>query len=263
MAQPYRFANDCAVRVGLCEAGFMPSPMHMQPQFPAASQARSLPPADLAGAALGTLEIEQSLWKAFAETPGFMPPDEARALYAAALAGAAVGDLVEIGTYQGKSAILLAGAARAGGRMLLTVDHHRGSEEHQPGWEYHDPDLVDPAVGLIDTLPLARRALALAGVEDSVVLVVGRSADVARLWTGAAGFVFIDGGHTDEAAQSDYAGWAPKLAPGGVLAIHDVFPDPADGGQAPYRIYLRALDSGQFIEESVCGSLRVLRRIAR
>jgi predicted O-methyltransferase YrrM len=224
-----------------------------RPESSFASDATSLP-------ATGPAEIDPILWKAFLETPGFMPEDEARALYAAALAGAATGDLIEIGTYQGKSAILLAGAARAGGRMLLTVDHHRGSEEHQPGWEYHDPDLVDPAVGLIDTLPLARRSLALAGVEDSVVLLVGRSADVARLWPAVAGFVFIDGGHTDEAAQTDYDGWAPKLAPGGILAIHDVFPNPADGGQAPYRIYLRALESGDFEEASAHGSLRVLRR---
>jgi predicted O-methyltransferase YrrM len=208
-------------------------------------------------------EIDPVLWKSFTETPGFMPEDEARALYAAALRATAVGDLVEIGTYLGKSAILLAAAARAGGRMLLTVDHHRGSEEHQPGWEYHDPGLVDPAVGLIDTLPLARRALAQAGVEDAVLLLVGRSADVAARWPGTAGFVFIDGGHTDEAAQADYEGWAPKLAPGGLLAIHDVFPDPADGGQAPYRIYLRALESGEFAETTAggSGSLRVLEKL--
>jgi predicted O-methyltransferase YrrM len=205
-------------------------------------------------------EIDPLLWQAFAATPGFMPEDEARALYAAAAAGAEFGDLIEIGTYRGKSAILLGAAARAGGRMLLSVDHHRGSEEHQPGWEYHDPSLVDPDVGRIDTLPHARRALALAGVEENVVLVVGRSAQVARLWQGAAGFVFIDGGHTDEAAQADYAGWAPKVAVGGVLAIHDVFPDPADGGQAPYRIYLRALESGAFEELPGQGSLRILRR---
>jgi predicted O-methyltransferase YrrM len=205
--------------------------------------------------------IDPELWRAFAATPGFMPEDEARALYAAAVAGAGFGDLVEIGTYRGKSAILLGGAARAAGRMLLSVDHHRGSEEHQAGWEYHDPGLVDPESGLIDTLPHARRALARAGVEQHVVLVVGRSAQVARLWQGAAGFVFVDGGHTDEAAQADYAGWAPKVAVGGLLAIHDVFPDPADGGQAPYRIYLRALESGAFEELPGQGSLRILRRV--
>jgi predicted O-methyltransferase YrrM len=99
-----------------------------------------------------------------------------------------------------------------------------------------------------------------AGVEDDVVPVVGRSAAVAAWWTTPVGLVFIDGGHTDEAARSDYQGWAHHLVPGGVLVIHDVFPDPADGGQAPYQVYRTALDSGQFTEESATGSLRVLRR---
>jgi predicted O-methyltransferase YrrM len=211
-----------------------------------------------------TIEIADKVWRAFDAATGFMPPDEARALYAAALDGAATGPLVEIGTYLGKSAILLAAAARAHGRKLVTIDHHRGSEEHQPGWDYHDPSLVDPRVGLLDTLPAARRALALSGAEPDVVLIVGRSADVAALWGAALGFVFIDGGHTDEAAQADYAGWSPLIAPGGLLAIHDVFPDPAHGGQAPYRVFARALESGDFIEDAALsgtGSLRVLRRV--
>jgi len=208
--------------------------------------------------------IDERVWKAFQAAEGFMPEDEARALYAAALDGARVGPLVEIGTYLGRSAILLAAAARTRGRRLVTVDHHRGSEEHQPGWEYHDPDLIDPETGLLDTLPGARRALARAEVERDVILIVGRSPDVAALWSTPLGFVFIDGGHTDEAAQADYAGWAPLVAQGGLLAIHDVFPDPAHGGQAPYRIYLRALESGHFIEDpalSGTGSLKVLRRL--
>jgi predicted O-methyltransferase YrrM len=140
------------------------------------------------------------------------------------------------------------------------VDHHRGSEEHQPGWEYHDQGLVDPAVGRLDTLPRLRATLAAAGIEDDVVVVVGRSAEVARLWRTPLGMVFIDGGHTDAAAVADYEGWAPWVAPGGVLAIHDVFPDPADGGQAPNRIYQRAQKSGAFTEIPGQGSLRLLER---
>ena len=143
---------------------------------------------------------------------------------------------------------------------MITVDHHRGSEENQPGWEYHDAELVDPRSGRLDTLPHFRSALAAAGLEDSVIAVVGRSADVARLWGARLGMVFIDGGHTDAAAVADYQGWAPHLARGGALAIHDVFPDPADGGQAPYRLYLRALASGAFTEVRHEGSLRVLER---
>ncbi|MFI0723838.1 class I SAM-dependent methyltransferase [Streptomyces sp. NPDC021224] len=200
---------------------------------------------------------------AFQAARGFMPADEGLALHAAARGAAARLRLpvLEIGTYCGRSTILLADAARRAGTVVVTVDHHRGSEEQQPGWEYHDPTLVDPHTGLMDTVPHFRRTLHAAGLEDHVVAVVGRSPQVAALWARPFGLVFIDGGHTDEHAGADYEGWAPRVAPGGLLAIHDVFPDPADGGQAPYRVYLRALESGEFAEESVTGSLRLLRRV--
>ncbi|MGZ4632570.1 MAG: class I SAM-dependent methyltransferase [Actinomycetes bacterium] len=192
------------------------------------------------------------------DTKGFLPGDEGDALYDAAWAAAAAGPLLEVGTYCGKSAHFLGAAARARGGLAVTVDHHRGSEENQPGWEWHDPTLVDPEVGVIDTLPFFRRAMRRAGLEDVVVAVVGRSAAAAALWSTPLALLFIDGGHTEEAAQTDYACWSPFLLPGGVLAIHDVFPDPADGGQAPYHVYLRALDDG-FVEVRHVGSLRVLR----
>jgi MMP 1-O-methyltransferase len=191
---------------------------------------------------------------------GFMPAREGLALHQTAAAYAHVGPIVEIGTYCGKSTIYLAAAARAAGQLVITVDHHRGSEENQPGWDYHDPALVDPRSGRLDTLPHFRSTLAASGLEDQVIAIVGRSADVARLWRARIGMLFIDGGHTDAAATTDYQGWAPHLARGGALAIHDVFPDPADGGQAPYRIYRRALESGAFTEVRVEGSLRVLER---
>ncbi|MFD7033439.1 class I SAM-dependent methyltransferase [Streptomyces sp. NPDC059917] len=198
---------------------------------------------------------------AFEAAKGFMPVREGLALYAAAAEAASLGlPLLEVGTYCGRSTILLADAAREAGLSAITVDHHRGSEEQQPGWEYHDPTVVDPEVGLMDTLPTFRRTLHAAGLEEHVIAIVGRSPKVAAAWGGPLGLVFIDGGHTDEHATGDYEGWAPHLAPGGTLVIHDVFPDPADGGQAPYRIYLRALASGAFEEVSVTDSLRVLRR---
>ena len=188
---------------------------------------------------------------------GFMPLEEGLALHEAAHAAPA-GPIVEIGSYCGKSAVYLGTAAEERGGVLVTVDHHRGSEENQPGWEYHDATLVDGS-GRLDTLPHLRATLAAAGLEESVVAVVGRSRAVSLLWGGPLAMLFIDGGHTEEAAQTDYECWAGKLMPGGVLAVHDVFPDPADGGQAPYHVFLRALDDG-FVQESVTGSLRVLRR---
>ncbi len=204
--------------------------------------------------------MDPQLLSAAEAADGFMPPDEGLALHAAAARYAAAGPVLEIGSYCGKSTIYLAAAARAAGQLVVTLDHHRGSEEHQPGWEYHDPALVDPGTGRLDTLPRLRATLAAAGIEDQVVVVVGRSAEVARLWRLPLGLVFIDGGHTDAAAVTDYEGWAPWVAPGGALAIHDVFPDPADGGQAPYRIYQRALRSGAFTEVPGRGSLRLLQR---
>jgi predicted O-methyltransferase YrrM len=204
--------------------------------------------------------MDDALRAAAEAAPGFMPAEEGLALYTAARRACAIGPILEIGTYGGKSTIYLAAAARAAGGVVVTVDHHRGSEEHQPGWEYHDPTLVDPVVGRIDTLPLMRRNLHAAGVEDEVVAIVGRSARVAQVWSTPLGMVFIDGGHTEAAAQQDYASWSPHVAPGGLLVIHDVFPDPADGGQAPYHIYQAALHSGEFAEDSVTGSLRVLVR---
>jgi MMP 1-O-methyltransferase len=209
--------------------------------------------------------MDAALRKAAEAATGFMPAAEGLALCETAQAYAAVGPVLEVGSYCGKSAIYLAAGvrgARARGvrQQVVTVDHHRGSEEHQPGWEYHDPGLVDPGTGRIDTLPRLRATLAAAGVEDDVIAIVGRSADVARLWRTPLGVLFIDGGHSDAAAQSDYAGWAPWVAPGGVLAIHDVFPDPADGGRPPFLIYERALASGAFTEVRHVGSLRVLKR---
>lgn len=194
-------------------------------------------------------------------TRGFMPADEGLALHAAALEHLSAGIALEVGTYCGKSTLYLAHAASVTGSTVVTIDHHRGSEEQQPGWEYHDPSLVDPELGVMDTLPFARRAIAASGLEESVVAVVGRSSAVSRWWTTPVDLVFVDGGHTDEAAQADFRGWAPHVRLGGALVIHDVFPDPADGGQAPYRIYRQAIDGGEFVERSVTGSLRVLQRV--
>jgi predicted O-methyltransferase YrrM len=167
---------------------------------------------------------------------------------------------VEIGTYCGKSTIFLGAAARATGAKVLTVDHHRGSEEHQEGWEYHDASLVDEATGRFDTLPHFRRTITEAGLDEEVIALVGRSTDVAAVWGTPLGMVFIDGGHSEEAAQNDYDGWSPHVAPGGALVIHDVFPNPEDGGRPPYNIYRKALDSGDFKEMRAVGSLRVLER---
>jgi predicted O-methyltransferase YrrM len=191
---------------------------------------------------------------------GFMPEEEGLLLHHYARERLSHGPVLEIGTYCGKSAIYLGSAAKELGGTVFTVDHHRGSEENQAGWEHHDPEVVDPEFGLMDTLPHFRKTIARAGLEEQVVSVVGRSTTVATHWRTPLSMLFIDGGHAEEHAQNDYSGWAPWVMSQGLLVIHDVFPDPADGGRPPYNIYRRALDSGSFTEVEALGSMRVLRR---
>ncbi|CAM3202567.1 class I SAM-dependent methyltransferase [Nocardioides dubius] len=192
---------------------------------------------------------------------GFMPADEGDLLHTYARAQLPLGPALEVGTYCGKSAIYLGAAAREVGGTVFTVDHHRGSEENQAGWEHHDTTLVNPGDGRMDTLGVFRRTIAAAGLEDQVVAVVGTSPTVGAHWRTPLSLLFIDGGHGVEPARTDFATWPRWVAAGGVLVIHDVFPDPADGGRPPYEeIYLPALASGAFTEIDVVGSMRVLRR---
>lgn len=205
--------------------------------------------------------MDERLLAVAREAIGFMPEGEGLALYEAALRAAKTGPLLEIGSYCGKSAIYLGAAAQEQGTVVYSIDHHRGSEEQQPGEAYHDPRLVDPETGLIDTFPFFRSAIAGADLDDTVIAIVGRSASVAAHWKTPLGMVFIDGGHTEEAARSDYDGWAPHVMQGGLLAIHDVFDHPAKGGQAPFMVYREALASGMFEEVNASDSLRFLERV--
>jgi MMP 1-O-methyltransferase len=209
-------------------------------------------------------ERRQELFSLARAATGFMPDDEGEALYLAALrAGASFADatFVEVGAWCGKSTVYLGAAAEETGACLFSLDHHHGSEENQAGWEHHDQSLVNPETGRIDTLPHWRRTMVGADLESSVMGIVGDSKTVASHWATPLAFCFIDGGHGEEPAWADYRGWAPKVVEDGWLAIHDVFPDPADGGRPPHDIWRAALDSGEFVEDGQCGSLRVLRRL--
>ena len=205
------------------------------------------------------MTLDPALAAVAARTKGFMPDDEAAALRAAA-ATAAPGLWLEIGTYCGKSTVHLGAVAAERGSHLVTLDHHRGSEENQRGWEWHDQSLVDPLSGRFDTLPSLRRTLADAGLEGTVSVLVATTQQVAPWWTTPLTLLFLDGNHTEDVAQHDYAAFARHLLPGGVLAVHDVFPDPSHGGQPPWHVVQRALREGTFNLVGEHGSLRLLRR---
>ena len=194
---------------------------------------------------------------------GFMPPAEGLALYEYATQVEIDGPYLEIGSYCGKSTVYLGAAAQESKRILFALDHHRGSEENQAGWEWHDSSLVDPLTGLIDTLPTFRQTIQKAHLEEVVVALIGYSAPIAALWETPLSLLFIDGGHGKEPAHQDYEGWVPHIKEGGILLIHDVFPDPSQGGQPPFEIWTRAIDSGAFTEIGTTGSLRALQRTGK
>jgi MMP 1-O-methyltransferase len=196
------------------------------------------------------------------QTKGFLAEEEGWHLYRLTKEAGRVGPCLEVGGYCGRSAIFIGTACREQGQVLFSVDHHRGSEEQQPGEEYFDPALFDPIAGCVDTFRKFRDTLARAGLEDYVVPLVCRSTLAARFWTAPLSLVFIDGGHSAEAVDADYRAWSGHVRPGGFLAFHDVFPDPSQGGQAPYHAYRAAIESGLFREHSFVASLGVLQRKA-
>jgi predicted O-methyltransferase YrrM len=192
---------------------------------------------------------------------GFLSAAEGEALHKYALQASITRPCLEIGSYCGRSTVYLGLACKRHNSVLYSVDHHRGSEEHQLGEEYHDADLYDAREGIVDSFREFRRTLRRVDLEDHVIPIVTSSLVASRYWATPLGMVFIDGGHSLGAALTDYRCWVPAIVPGGILAIHDIFPDPAQGGQAPYTIWKMALASGLFDELPIIGTLGFLRRV--
>jgi predicted O-methyltransferase YrrM len=191
---------------------------------------------------------------------GFLAEDEGLALYGIALKAANLGPCLEIGSFCGKSAVYIGSACRESGVTLFSIDHHRGSEEQQPGQLYFDPDIYDEQSGEVNSLPLLRNTLRTAGLEDTVIPMATESRVAARNWATPLGLVFIDGGHSYESALTDYQSWSPHLMQGGFLVFHDIYPDPTKGGQAPRQVYQKALDSGDFEELPMVNTLGILKK---
>ena len=204
--------------------------------------------------------MDQDILEIADKVKGFLDEDEGRTLYATALKASRSGPCLEIGSYCGKSAIYLGMGCKATGGVLFSIDHHRGSEEQQPGEEYFDPELFNYRAFSVDTLVAFRQTLYLAGLEQTVIPVVSHSKTVAANWATPLSLVFIDGGHAFETVSADYHAWAPHLQTGGWLLIHDIFEDPAEGGQAPFQVYRMALDSGCYTEEPRVKTLGILKK---
>ncbi len=195
-----------------------------------------------------------------AEIKGFLDEDEADRLFSLALAASNIGPCLEIGSYCGKSAIYLGTACKENKSVLFSLDHHTGSEEQQPGQEYFDPDLLNPETGKIDTLRFFLKTISQFDLENAVIPVIGRSEIVGRVWQTPLSLIFIDGSHSYESVLNDYKIWSKHLIVGGYLLFHDIFPDPAQGGQAPYLVYRKAVGSERYEEMPLYKSLGILKR---
>jgi len=203
------------------------------------------------------MKIDFDVWNGI---KGFMDVDEAKRLYAIALKAAAIGPALEIGSYCGKSAYIIGLACKEKNSLLFSIDHHRGSEEQQPGEAYFDPDLFDPKISRVNTFPFFQETIFSANLEKTVVPIVASSVTAGKMWETPLSMLFIDGGHSFKACHEDFLTWACHIQPGGFLVIHDIFKDPEKGGQAPRQVYEIALASGNYQELEMTQTLGVLKR---
>ncbi len=203
------------------------------------------------------MKIDFDFWR---RIKGFMDEDEAKRLHCLSLQAAEAGPVLEIGSYCGKSAYIIGSACKEKNSILYSIDHHKGSEEQQPGEDYFDPDLFDPASDAINTFPFFRKTLEEAGLEEVVIPIVAASRTVGKMWQTQLSMVFIDGGHSFEAAYSDYRTWGGHIQSKGFLVIHDIFDDPEKGGQAPRQVYEAALSSNDYEALEITKTLGVLKR---
>jgi predicted O-methyltransferase YrrM len=182
---------------------------------------------------------------------GFMPSHEGLALTKWAEEFSHYGPALEIGTFGAKSTLYIAAGSSILNQLVYTIDHHSGSEEHQLGEEYFDPEIYDEKLGRVNTVPLMQSNLQQFDESKWIVPILANANSVAPSWSTELGLLFIDGSHTEISAMNDYDNWRSKLHSKGALVIHDIYEKPEDGGQAPYLIYQKALEEGFQLYERV------------
>jgi predicted O-methyltransferase YrrM len=193
---------------------------------------------------------------------GFLASAEGVRLYQIALEASPYGPCLEIGSYCGKSTLYIGAACRQNDAQLFAIDHHRGSEEQQPGEEYFDPELFDVHSHRVNTFGPFIATLERANLLQTVIPLVAASEVVARFWATPLSLVFIDGGHAYDTVATDFRSWSPFIIAGGFLIFHDIYEDPRQGGQAPYLIYQQAMQSGEYEHIERTQTLGVLKKKA-
>jgi len=155
------------------------------------------------------------LWPALADVEGWMSRGQAEALYEAARTCPADGRIVEIGSFHGRSTIVLA-AASDPSVEIIAIDPHAGNDRGPreiSGFEAEADDDHDTFVS----------NLANAGVTDRVHHVREFSDRALDLIDGPVDVLYVDGAHRYGPARADIRDWGERVAGGGTLLIHDSF----------------------------------------
>jgi hypothetical protein len=192
---------------------------------------------------------------------GFLSDKEAKKLQELFLKVHHLGSVLEIGTYCGKSALNFSEVAKDVNGLIYTIDHHTGSEEHQRGEEYHDSELFDERLKKFNTLPEFLNNLKSKKMAKFIIPIIDKSQNASNFFSEKISLLFIDGGHSFETALSDYNAWKDKICADGLLVIHDVFPNPKDGGRPPYEIYTLARESKEFNDLGIYETLGILKKV--
>jgi predicted O-methyltransferase YrrM len=197
--------------------------------------------------------------KKFDSIKGFLAHEEGLLLYELTKKYCLKNFAVEIGSYCGKSACYIGQACKENKTYLMTIDHHRGSEEQQYGEEYFDPDEYNYDKEIVDTLPTLLKNIQKFRFEEVILPVVNSSELASKEIENNIDLVFIDGSHTFESARKDYVSWKNKIRIGGILAIHDIYDSEVEGGQAPKEIYEKALSENFKLLKRVNSLVALLR----
>jgi predicted O-methyltransferase YrrM len=195
----------------------------------------------------------------FDSIKGFLAHEEGLLLYELTKKYCLKNFAVEIGSYCGKSACYIGQACKENKTYLMTIDHHRGSEEQQYGEEYFDPDEYNYDKEIVDTLPTLLKNIQKFRFEEVILPVVNSSELASKEIENNIDLVFIDGSHTFESARKDYVSWKNKIRIGGILAIHDIYDSEVEGGQAPKEIYEKALSENFKLLKRVNSLVALLR----
>ena len=125
---------------------------------------------------------------------GFMPVHEGTALMKWCSEFCTSNPVLEIGSFCGKSAHLMAYALQGNNQKVFTIDHHLGSEEHQADQEYFDPEIYDENLKVVNTLPIFLKNLESQNLSSEIITLIGKSKEIAKTWNRKLGLLFIDGG---------------------------------------------------------------------